>query len=85
MRKKGQTSDPVQNCSGCSGTVCEKTDTDHISAYPVEQLEERIGYVFKNKELLINALTHSSYYNELKGKKLHADDNERLEFLGDSL
>lgn len=44
-------------------------------------LEKRIGYTFKNRELLKTALTHKSY-NE-KGKKLI--NNERLEFLGDSI
>ena len=43
--------------------------------------EKRIGYEFKDKNLLQRALTHSSYANE-KGTGL---DNERLEFLGDSV
>lgn len=43
--------------------------------------EKKIGYEFKNKGLLERALTHSSYANE-KGTGL---DNERLEFLGDSV
>ncbi len=43
--------------------------------------ERRIGYEFKDKTLLKRALTHSSYANE-KGTGL---DNERLEFLGDSV
>ena len=46
-------------------------------------LENEIGYVFKNKELLINALTHTSYANEHKHKGMK--DNERLEFLGDAV
>lgn len=47
------------------------------------QLENSIGYEFKNKELLINALTHTSYSNEHKNKDMK--DNERLEFLGDAV
>lgn len=43
-------------------------------------LEERIGYEFKNPALLKEALTHSSFVN---GKNHHS--NERLEFLGDSV
>ncbi len=43
--------------------------------------EEMIGYEFKDKALLTRALTHSSYANE--NKLPH--DNERLEFLGDSV
>ncbi len=43
--------------------------------------EKKIGYEFKDRSLLKRALTHSSYANEL-GTGL---DNERLEFLGDSV
>ncbi|MBR6681317.1 MAG: ribonuclease III [Clostridia bacterium] len=48
-------------------------------------LEENIGYRFNNRALLEEALTHSSYANELKSKKKDAVCNERLEFLGDSV
>lgn len=44
-------------------------------------LEKNIGYTFKDKSLLENALTHKSFL--LKGKGLK--NNERLEFLGDSV
>ena len=44
------------------------------------ELEKSIGYVFKNKELLKNALTHTSYAYENK-----VASNEKLEFLGDSI
>lgn len=43
-------------------------------------LEENIGYTFKNKLLLDEALTHTSYANEH-----HVNSNEKLEFLGDSI
>lgn len=43
--------------------------------------EQKIGYEFRDKSLLLRALTHSSYANE-KGTGLQ---NERLEFLGDSV
>lgn len=49
------------------------------------RLESKIGYSFKNKELLIAALSHSSYFNEAKAKGEKAHCNERLEFLGDSV
>lgn len=43
-------------------------------------LEQKLGLSFKNKNILIEALTHSSYGNE------HGCDfNERLEFLGDAV
>lgn len=46
----------------------------------LEELEKSIGYVFNNKELLKNALTHTSYAFEN-----HIQSNEKLEFLGDSI
>ena len=48
-------------------------------------LEKKIGYTFKNKELIKKALTHSSYAHELKTKRINIECNERLEFLGDSV
>ncbi|NLC88829.1 MAG: ribonuclease III [Clostridiaceae bacterium] len=45
-------------------------------------LEEKINYSFKNEELLLEALTHSSYAYEHRKVKRH---NERLEFLGDAV
>lgn len=47
------------------------------------ELEERLGYYFKEKNLIHNALTHSSYINE--SKNLYTMNNERLEFLGDAV
>ena len=49
----------------------------------MEDLQKRIGYTFKNTDLLTEALTHSSYANEHKAK--HIKYNERLEFLGDAV
>lgn len=46
-----------------------------------KQLQEKIGYTFRDEKLLIRALTHSSYRNE----KQSAKDYERLEFLGDAV
>ncbi len=48
-------------------------------------LEEKIGYVFKDKSLIETALTHSSYANEFRAKGEDVMYNERLEFLGDSV
>ena len=48
----------------------------------LSQLEKAIGYVFKDKTLLETALTHTSFANESKRK---IPNNERLEFLGDSV
>ena len=49
----------------------------------MDKLEEKIGYQFHDRNLLVTALTHSSYANEK-----HPDQTqsyERLEFLGDSI
>ena len=43
----------------------------------IETLEEKLGYEFKDKKLIIEALTHKSYKQPY--------DNERLEFLGDAV
>jgi ribonuclease-3 len=48
-----------------------------------KKLEEKIGITFKNKDLLIEALTHRSYLNEFPNWRL--PHNERLEFLGDAV
>ena len=47
----------------------------------IELFEQKINYEFKNKEYILEALTHSSYSNENKNYPF----NERLEFLGDSV
>ncbi len=50
-------------------------------------LEKAIGYTFEDKGILREALTHSSYANELKARKksVSINCNERLEFLGDAV
>lgn len=54
-------------------------------AVAITELEAKLKYTFKDKQLLIKALTHSSFANELKSKNIKAEYNERLEFLGDSV
>ncbi|MDD2956045.1 MAG: ribonuclease III [Oscillospiraceae bacterium] len=49
---------------------------------PAKELEQVIGYRFQQEKYLRNALTHSSYANEVK-KNLQS--NERQEFLGDAV
>lgn len=46
-------------------------------------LEKTIDYVFKNRELLNQAITHSSCFNEKKERR--QSDNEKLEYLGDAI
>jgi ribonuclease III len=49
----------------------------------LEHIEERLGYTFANKDLLLEALMHTTYVNE--HKELGLKDNQRLEFLGDTV
>lgn len=65
----------------------------------LDELEQSLGYAFRDRALLNRALTHSSSANELIGvgaaavsssstdspSPPHRADNERLEFLGDSI
>lgn len=48
--------------------------------FPIKEIEEKLGYSFKNKALLKEAFTHSSYANRFRTKS-----NERLEYLGDAV
>ncbi len=47
-----------------------------MNAIQIKQIEDKLGYVFKDKNLIKTALTHRSF----KGT-----NNERLEFLGDGI
>jgi len=51
--------------------------------HKIEELQQKIGYKFHDKELLKSALMHSSYTNEVHLPKHRC--NERLEFLGDAV
>lgn len=53
------------------------------TGHAFDELEKEIGYVFQNRAVLKQALTHSSYANEQKIRK--NGDYERLEFLGDAV
>ena len=54
-----------------------------MTEYNEAELQRRIGYSFKNPQLLTQALTHSSYANEQRINCV--GDYERLEFLGDAV
>lgn len=51
-----------------------------MNTFPYAELEAKLGYTFHDKQLLITAFTHSSYASRHGGR-----DNERLEYLGDSV
>jgi ribonuclease III len=55
-----------------------------ISDKKIIKFEITIGYIFKNKKLLINSLVHPSYLTDNKKSIIKVvNDFERLEFLGD--
>ncbi|MCX5693389.1 MAG: ribonuclease III [Candidatus Omnitrophica bacterium] len=58
-----------------------KKDKDRLKKLKI--FEKSTGYSFRNKVLLNQAFTHKSYANEKKLER--SSDNERLEFLGDSV
>jgi ribonuclease-3 len=47
------------------------------------EFEERIGYTFRDRDVLTRALTHKSYSHEARQEQIR--DNETFEFLGDSV
>ncbi|MEE1113919.1 MAG: ribonuclease III [Eubacterium sp.] len=56
-------------------------DREHVKQ--LRELETRTGHTFRRFDLLVTAVTHSSYANE--HHMTHKDCNERLEFLGDAV
>jgi ribonuclease III len=66
-------------CRGC----CKKQQCMKEFLEQTGIVEERLGYLFTNKDLLTKAFTHKSYLNESDFSGL--ESNERLEFLGDSV
>jgi ribonuclease-3 len=59
--------------------MTEKTD----QRADLAAVQARIGYSFKDQELLLQALTHRSFSAESTARS--APDNERLEFVGDAV
>lgn len=51
-----------------------------MNGFPYSDVEKKIGYTFKDKTLLKEAFTHSTYAHAHGGK-----DNERMEYLGDAV
>lgn len=57
--------------------------TDFFAELRLKELENKLNLTFENRKLLRRALTHKSFANE--NSNLNIKDNERLEFLGDSV
>jgi ribonuclease-3 len=68
-----------------------KLQTNLQDSTAADKLSKRLGYEFRNPELLEQALTHGSFFYEQADGRDAADpallrkDNERLEFLGDAV
>lgn len=56
-----------------------------MSTPALSQLENDLSVTFHNKQLLQQAFIHRSYLNELLNNHAELVDNERMEFLGDSV
>jgi ribonuclease III len=66
--------------------ILQKIGSDKVeiqSPLCVGEIEDIIGYTFKNKSLLIQAFKHRSYLTLYNENSIHS--NERLEFLGDAV
>ena len=50
-----------------------------------DNLSVRLDYLFKNQELLFEAIRHPSYVYEMDSQAQDVSDNQRLEFLGDAV
>ena len=56
-----------------------------LSEKDIKEIEERVGYTFADKSLLVQAFTRASYVNEHRGRGgIPLMSNEVLEFFGDS-
>lgn len=62
---------------------CRDNKISQLIQPDIRELYQRIGYAFKNEELLIMALKHRSYIAQAGEQRIQS--NERLEFLGDSI
>ena len=58
------------------------TKANGFDEIQTKEIEEKIGYSFKNKHLLEQAFTRSSYVDS---ENCSVQDNEQLEFIGDSI
>ncbi len=62
---------------------------DATDSEPLAALEARLGWTFRDRALLVQALTHPTYTNEFRQRAepgaADAADNQRLEFLGDAI
>jgi ribonuclease III len=65
--------------------VVDDAEPSPSSSLALEELEGVLGYTFRDRGLLEQALRHASYCNEHDPRRKRMTDNQRLEFLGDSV
>ncbi len=67
--------------------MAKKSNTELLfDNFPISEAEKALSVKFKNPKLLANAFVHRSYLNEVSAPDtVFTHDNERLEFLGDSV
>lgn len=63
--------------------MCVMSDSEKVRTSELSELENKLGYTFKNQSLIEEACRHSSFVNEQTAPDMR--DNERLEFLGDAV
>ena len=79
----GRGKDNLNISYGIFKTLKMRLEEIQIDDSHLRILEDNLGYVFNHRDLLVNALCHSSYLNENQDRC--QADNERLEFLGDAV
>src|SRR5687768_17211609 len=72
----------IKHLVDCPGILFHPNHRPFLFMHALEDLEFQFGYRFKDKRLLMQALTHSSHANE---RSTGERDNEQLEFLGDAV
>lgn len=55
-----------------------------LSPSAIEAIETAVGYTFRDRSLLTQAFTRTSYVNEMHGRGERPQSNEVLEFFGDA-
>jgi ribonuclease III len=63
--------------------MSDHAEEESLPSLSLQDLEELLGYTFRDSRLLFQALTHRSFVNEHEGEDLR--NNESLEFLGDAV
>lgn len=88
--RSGMTRSPMPDAAAIPPDhVADHAPDSGSEADPLAALEDRLGWAFRDRALLTQALTHPTYTNEFRQRAepgaADAADNQRLEFLGDAI